>query len=101
MRNNETMDSLEIETQRHGIAEVRVKQMVKVTLQKDWEERLHDSCMNGEDQRLVIDLVRLLKMDISKSNPIQLMVMQTLVYKLQKANNHHYVDLVKDISRFF
>lgn len=76
--------------------------MVKVILtQKDWEERLHDSCMHGEDQRLVIDLVRLLKMDISQSNPIQLMVIRNLVSKLQKANNHHYVDLVKDISGLF
>jgi len=101
-RNNEAIDSLEIETQRCRMAEARVKQMVKVTLtQKDWEERLHDSCMNGEDQRLVIDLVRLLKMDISQSNPIQLMVIRNLVSKLQKANNHHYVDLVKDISSLF
>ena len=101
-RNDEAMDSLEIETQRRRIAEARVKQMVKVTLtQKDWEERLHDSCMNGEDQRLVIDLVRLLKMDISQSNSIQLMVIRNLVSKLQKGNNHHYVDLVKDISSLF
>ena len=35
-RNDEAMDSLEIETQRRRIAEARVKQMVKVTLtQKD------------------------------------------------------------------
>ena len=101
-RNNKAIDSLEIETQRPRIAEVRVKQMVKVTLsQKDWEERLHDICMNGEYQRLVIDLVRLLKMDISQSNPIQLMVIRNLVSKLKKANNHHYIYLVKDISGLF
>ena len=101
-RNDEAIDSLEIETQRRRIAEARLKQMVKVTLtQKDWEERLHDSCINGEDQRLVIDLVRLLKMDISQSNPIQLMVIRNLVSKLQKTNNHRYVDLVKDISGLF
>ena len=67
----------------------------------DWEERLHDSCMNGEDQKLVIDLVRLLKMGKSEKNPIQFMVLRNLVSKLQKANNHHYVDLVKDISGLF
>ena len=42
----------------------------------DWEERLHDSCMNGEDQKLVIDLVRLLKMGKSEKNPIQFMVLR-------------------------
>lgn len=42
-----------------------------------------------------------LKMEISQGNPIELMVKQNLVSKLQKANNHHYVDLVKDTSILF
>ena len=101
-KKGEVIDTLEIETQRRRIAEEKVKQLVRITLsKKEWEERLHDSCMNGEDQRLAIDLVCLLKMGISDSNPIQLMVIRNLVSKLQKANNHHYVDLVKDISGLF
>ena len=35
---------------------------------KDWEQRLHDSCSNGKDQRLLIDLIRLLKMGMSQSS---------------------------------
>ena len=80
----------------------KVKQLVKTTLTlKDWEDNLHAACLNGEDQRLVINLVRLLSMGISERNPMQMLVIRNLVSKLQKANNHHYVDLVKDISGLF
>ncbi len=84
------------------MAEAKVKHMLKVTLsQKECEEKLHDSCINGEDQRLSIDLVRLLKMGILDSNPIQFMVLRNLVSQLQKGNNYHYVHLIKDISGLF
>lgn len=37
--------------------------MVQIALSlTEREDRLHDSCLNGEDHRLVIDLVRWLKM---------------------------------------
>ena len=101
-KKGEAMDTLKIETQRRRMAEAKVKQMIQVQWSpKDWEQRLHDSCINGEDQRLVIDLVRLLKMGMSQSSPIQMMVLRNLISKLQKGNNHHYVGLVKDISGLF
>ena len=54
-KKGEAIDTLEIESQKQRTAEARVKQMLTVTLSaKDWEERLHDLCMNGKDQRLII-----------------------------------------------
>lgn len=32
---------------------------------------------------------------------MQILVLKNLMLKLQKCNNHHYVDLVKDISGSF
>ena len=79
-----------------------MKPLVRATLTpKEWEDSLHAACLNGEDQRLVISLVRLLRMGISERSPMQMLVIRNLVSKLQKANNHHYVDLVKDISGLF
>ena len=45
---------------------------------------------------LVINLVRLMKSGISARNPMQILILKNLVSKLQKGNNHRYVDLVKD-----
>ena len=79
-----------------------MKQLIRANLSpKDWEESLHLACLNGEDQRLVVNLVHLLRMGASKNRPMQTVVMKNLVSTLQKANNHHYVDLVKDISALF
>jgi hypothetical protein len=101
-KKGEMVDALEVETQRRKLAEGTVKQMVRRTLsQSEWEDSLHEACLNGEDQKLAIDLVRLMKMGISKSKPIQIMVLRNLVSKLKKGNNHHYVDRVKDISGLF
>ena len=52
--------------------------------------------INPEDEKL--DLVHLMN---SKTKPMQVMVLKNLVSKLKKGNNHHYVDLVKDISSLF
>ena len=69
---------------------------------KDWGgDNIHAACLNGEDQRLVISLVHLLSIGISQCSPMQMLVIRNLVSKLQKANNRHYVDLVKDISGLF
>ena len=38
---------------------------------------------------------------MSERSPVQRLVIRNLVSRLQKANNHHYVDLVKDISSLF
>ena len=40
-------------------------------------------------------------MGVSEKNPVQMLVIRNLVSKLKSANNHHYVDLVKDISGLF
>lgn len=68
---------------------------------KEWEDSLHKACLNGEDQKLAIDLVRLMRMGILKSKPLQIMVLQNLVSKLKKGNNQHYEDSVKDLSSLF
>ena len=49
---------------------------------RQWEDRLHDLCLNGEDQRLVIDLVRWLKIGVSERKPMQVFVIRNLVSKL-------------------
>lgn len=60
-----------------------MKQLVKTTLtSKDWEDILHAACLNGEDQRLVINLVRLLRMGILERSPKQMLVIRNLVSKL-------------------
>ena len=67
----------------------------------EWESQLQDSCRNGDDHKLITDLARLFKSGISKMQPVQLIVIKNLVSKLLKANNHHYVDIIKDISSLF
>lgn len=101
-RRGEAVDALEIETQKRKLSEAKIKQLVRATLSpKEWEESLHAACINGEDQRLETNLVRLLRMGVSERSPMQVLVIGNLVSKLQKGNNHHYVDLVKDISGLF
>lgn len=46
-----------------------------------------------------INLACLMKTGISERNPIQMLIVKNLTSELQKGNNHHYVDLIKDISR--
>ena len=96
------MDTLEIETRKQKQSEEKMNQPVKTRLTpKDWEDNLHALCLNREDRRLVINLLRLLRMGESERSPMQLLVIRNLVSKLQRANNHHYADLVKDISGLF
>ena len=77
-RRGEMMNALEKGSQRRKLAETEVKELVRKTLSpRDWEECLQQACLNGEDQML------------------------NLVSKLQKGNNHCYVDLVKDVSGLF
>ena len=40
-------------------------------------------------------------MGVSERSQMQIVVIRNLVSKLQRANNHHYIDLVKDISALF
>ena len=59
-----------------------------------------DSCLSC-DEKLIIDLMRLFKMGISKTKPVQPMVLHNLTSKLLKKNNNHYLELIKDISSLF
>lgn len=101
-RRGEMMNALEKESQRRKLAETEVKELVRKTLSpRDWEECLHQACLNGEDQMLVINLVPLMKSGISARNLMQILILKNLVSKLQKGNNHRYVDPVKDVSGLF
>ena len=79
-KKGEVANALEIESQRRRAAESNVMKLIRIGLSpREREERLHDSCLNGEDQRLAIDLVRLLKMGVSEKNPVQMLVIRNLV----------------------
>ena len=101
-RRDEAVNALEVETQKRKLSEAKMKQLIRAKFSlKDWEESLYSACLDGEDQRLVVNLVRLLRMGVSERNPMKIEVIRNLVSKLQRANNHRYVDLVKDISALF
>lgn len=65
------------------------------------EDCLLDSCISRDEQKLVIDLVRLFKSGMAKKKPVQVLVLRNLVSKLLKNNNHHYASLIKDLSGLF
>ena len=44
---------------------------------------------------------RLFKSGVSKTQSVQILVIKNLVSKLLKGNNHHYLDIIKDISSLF
>ena len=77
--------------------------MAKVKLApSEIEGCLLDSCIAGDDQKLVIDLVRLFQQSgTANNNPVQILVLRNLVSKLRKNNNHHYTALIKDLSGLF
>ena len=61
------------------------------------EGSLLDSCIAGDNQKLVIDLVCLIQSSVANKNPVQILVLWNLVTKLMK-NNNHYTSLIKDLS---
>ena len=101
-RKGELYEALNTEAQRRKTAEKRVKELVQIQLSpNEVEDRLMDSCMAGDEQKLVVDLVRLFKSGIARKNPVQILVLKNLVSKLLRNNNHHYVSLIKDLSGVF
>ena len=79
------MNALEKESQRRKLAETEVKGLVRKTLSpRDWEECLHQACLNGEDQMLVINLVRLMKSGISARNPMQILILKNFSVSSRK-----------------
>ena len=60
-----------------------------------------DSCITGDEQKLVVDLVRLFSSGTGQKKPVQVLVLKHLVSKLLRNNSHHYVSLIKDLSGVF
>ena len=86
----EFQDALEKAENRRRSTEKHFKELAKVQLApRELEDCLLDSCIAGDEQKLVIDLIRLLKSDIAKKKPVQILVLQNIVSKLLKNNNHH------------
>ena len=101
-RTGEIDDALEKTEYHRRSAQKQIKEIAKVKLApKEIEDCLLDSCMSGDEQKLVIDLVRLLKSGMAQRKPVQILVLQNLVSKLLKNNNHHYASLIKDLSGLF
>ena len=65
------------------------------------ESSLLDSCIAGDNQKLVIDRVCLIQSSIANKNPVKILVLWNFVTKLMKNNNHHYTSLIKDLSGLF
>ena len=101
-RKGELSEALANEVDRRKTADKQVSALLQVKLSPlEWENQLQDSCRNGDDQKLITDLARLFRSGISKTQPVQVIVIKNLVSKLLKANNHHYVDIIKNISSLF
>ncbi|KAJ7377451.1 hypothetical protein OS493_029354 [Desmophyllum pertusum] len=101
-RTLEMKSALKTETSRRKEAEKQVMELTRVKLSGgEWERCLMDSCLSYDEEKLIVDLIRLFKMGVSKTKPVQMMVIRNLTSKLSKGNNHHYLELVKDISSLF
>ena len=100
-RKGELSEALANEVDRRNTADKQVSALLQVKLSPlEWETQLQESCRN-DDQKLIIDLAQLFKSGISKKQSVQVIVIKNLVSKLLKANNHHHVDIIKDISSLF
>lgn len=60
-----------------------------------WTDLLLQSCLNGDEAKLVEDLVKPLQTSVSV---IQITVIRNLVSKLKSKNNTKYVEIIKDLS---
>ena len=101
-KTQELSHALKTEANRRKEAERQVKELTKVKLSVlEWEKCLMDSCLSCDEEKVIVDLIRLFKMGVSKTNPVQVMVLRNLTSKLLKKNNHHYISLIKDLSGVF
>ena len=101
-RKGEIEDALEKAEYRQRSAQKQLQEMAKVKLApSEIEGCLLDSCIAGDDQKLVIDLVRLFQSGTANKHPVQILVLRNLASKLRKNNNHHYTALIKDLSGLF
>ena len=96
----ELSEALTYEVNQRKDADKQVSALLQVKLSPlEWENQLQESCRNGDDQKVIIDLAQLFKSGISKTQSVQVVVINNLVSKLPKSYNHHYIDIVKDISQ--
>ena len=101
-RKGELEEALNKEGQLRKAAQKQVRELARVQLApKDVEDCLMDSCITGDEQKLVVDLVRLFSSGTGQKKPVQILVLKNLVSKLLRNNNHHYVSLIKDLSGVF
>lgn len=100
-RSFEMESALKMEKDHRKEAERNFADLTRIKLTvTEWERSLMDSCLSC-DEKLIVDLIRLFKMGVSKTKPVQMMIISNLTAKLRKGNNNHYVELVKDISSLF
>ena len=76
------------------------KQIAQLERNEDsWATMLHDSCANGEQEKLIIDLMSLFSQPINlglQSPPF--IILNNLVKKLKSKSNHQYCDFIKDVA---
>ena len=101
-RKEELEEALNKEGQLRKAAQKQFRELARVQLApKDVEDCLMDSCITGSGQKLVVDLVRLFSSGRGLKKPVQILVLKSLVSKLLRNNNHHYVSLIKNLSGVF
>ncbi|CAH3023169.1 unnamed protein product [Porites evermanni] len=82
-RKGEVEDALEKAEYRQRSAQKQLQEMAKVKLApSEIEGCLFDSCIAGDDQKLVIDLVRFFQSGTANKNPVQILVCETLSQNL-------------------
>ena len=82
-RKGELEDALEKAEYRQRSAQKQLQEMAKVKLApSEIEGCLLDSCIAGDDQKLVIDLVRFFQSGTANKNPVQILVCETLSQNL-------------------
>lgn len=98
----EMQSALKMERSRRTEAERSFSQLTRIKLTtSEWERNLMDSCLSCDEEKFILDLMCLFKIGMSKTRPIQIMVIRKLMAKLSKGNNNHYLELIKDISSLF
>ena len=75
-----------------------LKETVELKRMQVKQEHLLRYCEEGDRGRLITELMQLFHTNKDKENPIHLVLIRNLVSKLLRGNNHHYADLIIDIS---
>lgn len=86
----EMESALKMEKDRRKEAQRNFAELTRVKLTvTEWERGLMDLCFSCDKEKLLVDLIRLFKMGVSKTNPVQMMIIRNLTAKLRKENNNH------------